>query len=140
MSLLLQIEDDTGYQELVSRLLDGHFVIEKASTVREGLSKISSKHYDAILLDPGLPDSDQHETYLRIKSAKPDSAIVILTGNEDEEFARKQIRDCASGVLIKGKNDLDPLAFASQIMRAICTHQVCRTIDVATGKGNATCG
>lgn len=140
MSLLLQIEDDADYRELVSRKLEDQFFVEAASTVREGLEKLNVKHYDAILLDPGLPDSNQHETYLRIKGAKPDSAIIILTGNDDESFARKQIQDCASGVLVKGKNDLDPLAFASQITRAICTHRICRTLDVASGKGAASCG
>lgn len=133
MSLLLQIEDDPAYQELVSRRLEGRFIIEVASSLHEGLAKIKDGKYDAILLDPGLPDSSQHETFRRVKESKPDAAIVILTGNNDEDFVRRQIQDCASGVLVKGKNDIEPLAFAAQIKRAIYTHRVCRGLDSATG-------
>lgn len=132
MSRVLHIEDDPAYRDLVTHRLQEFFVVDCAASIAEAEDKIRSGNYSAILLDPGLPDSDKNTAFQKIKRANPNAAIVILTGYDDEEWTRRQIRECASGVLVKGRNDREPATFASAILRAICTYRACYGLELAT--------
>lgn len=133
---LLHIEDEKTYQEMVSRRLKDYFTIDHADSMADGIKKARLTKYDAILLDPGLHDTDRDNAIKVLKEIVSDPAIVILSGFDDEAWTREQIKNCASGVLLKGRDDLQPLPFASQITRAICTHRAWTAIDLARRIGD----
>jgi DNA-binding NarL/FixJ family response regulator len=88
-------------------------------------------NYDGIILDPGLIDANREVALTRLKHAVTGVAIIILTGYDDEAWTRRQIANNASGVMVKGRDDQEALAFASQILRAISVHRACQAIDAA---------
>ena len=110
MNILL-VEDNPGDARLVKEMPDGtvqniaHFRI--ASSLKE--AREVSEHaapVTTVLLDLNLPDSEGIDTLIAIREAFPDSAIVVLTGFENEEMTLRSLREGAQSYL--SKNDLSP--------------------------------
>ena len=54
-----------------------------------------AKHFDVVLLDLGLPDSQGLDTLRTLRQANPQMAIVVMTGRDDEELALKALQEGA---------------------------------------------
>jgi DNA-binding NtrC family response regulator len=68
----------------------------------DAFAQTSSNQFHALLLDLSLPDSQGLETVARAQKEAPHLAIVVLTGNEDEETALEAVRMGAQDYLFKG--------------------------------------
>jgi DNA-binding response OmpR family regulator len=79
--MVLPIEDSPEYAELVRRWLapqDGtEFVLTWADSPIGGLDHLKKGGVDAILLDPGLPDSRGLGTFNATRMHPPDIPIII---------------------------------------------------------------
>jgi PAS domain S-box-containing protein len=62
---------------------------------------------DVALLDLGLPDSQGLRTFSALKDAAPNLAIVVLSGNGDQELATAAVQSGAQDYLIKGQFGTD---------------------------------
>jgi signal transduction histidine kinase len=60
--------------------------------------------YDVVLLDLNLPDSKGIETIEKVCAANSHTAVVVLTGLDDEEIGIATIQKGASEYLVKGKH------------------------------------
>lgn len=110
MNILL-VEDNPGDVRLVSEMLGettqniAQFCtvgsLQEAKEVSVDRASVTN-----ILLDLGLPDSEGINTLIAIRDAFPNSAIVVLTGFEDEELTLLALREGAQSYL--SKNDLTP--------------------------------
>jgi hypothetical protein len=105
---ILMVDDDPGACRLVELILDEapnpiEFCIESVNTLADGLSALSKRSFDLILLDLGLPDSDGLETVERVYQSFPHIPIVVLTGLADEEAGIQAIKKGAGDYLVKGK-------------------------------------
>jgi signal transduction histidine kinase len=60
---------------------------------------------DVVLLDLGLPDSQEVAAIRRIRAAAPDVPLVVLTGTDDDELAATSLRQGAQDYLVKGQID-----------------------------------
>jgi PAS domain S-box-containing protein len=101
---VLLVEDDNAYAALVTaglRSPDDHIVLTRAATLGAALASIATVSFDAILLDPGLPDSDGLPTVRRIHAAAPRTALVVLTSNPDDRLAIATVQHGAEDYLVK---------------------------------------
>lgn len=85
---LLVVDDDADICTLLTRFLakQGYRVdsAQRGSTAKELLGK---SHYDLVLCDHRLPDTDSVEMLQYIKSVSRDTAVIIITGYSDVRTA-----------------------------------------------------
>ena len=110
---VLLIEDDEAYSALVRTLLEGSearvsrtgFALTSVSRLKEGLTRLSERPVDVVLLDLGLPDSTGLQTLETVRQQAHDLAIVVLTGAADERMALEALHRGAQDYLIKTATD-----------------------------------
>ena len=112
---LLLIEDSSPDSELVSALLEDelpHARIDVASTLEDALARLNENRYDATLADLSLPDADGLAVVRAVRSAHPDTALLVLTGRSDGELDLWALAEGAQDYLVKGRDDGPRLATA----------------------------
>jgi DNA-binding response OmpR family regulator len=89
---ILVVEDDTKMAELIRRGLsaNGHSV-DLAHDGIQGLAKAQTSPFDAIILDVMLPGLDGLSVARRLRSERPEIAVLMLT-------ARDSVRDIVRGL------------------------------------------
>jgi len=109
---ILLIEDDPGDAELVDGLLQQNpaprFRVQRDDRLAAGLERNSNQHYDAMLLDLGLPDSQGLETVEIAAGRCQDTPILVLTGGDEEELGANAMQ--------LGADDFIPKTSLSRIM------------------------
>lgn len=106
-STILLIEDDPVYTRLVKgsfeKADEGPQLVLVAGSLAEGRALLASvPSIDVILLDLGLPDSHGIETFLAVRNSAPDAAVIVLTGLDDREMARRCVHEGALDYIVKG--------------------------------------
>jgi DNA-binding response OmpR family regulator len=81
---ILLVDDDQPLRQALAEQLTGDFAPVEAGTGSEGLAAASGGHFDAILLDVGLPDMDGREVCRQLRAAGVTSPIIMLTGAAGE--------------------------------------------------------
>lgn len=109
---LLVIEDNPGDLRLITEQLqigasEGQgntekLIIFEAENLSDGLRQVKNCQFATILLDPGLPDSQGIETFLAVKDAAPDTAVVIISGLDDDVLAKECVQKGAQDYVVKG--------------------------------------
>ena len=85
---ILIIDDDLDMCSLLSRFLSKKgFEPEVALNGSKGLARFNEEHFDIVLCDFRLGDKDGKEVLLKIKEAKPDTIVIIITGYSDIKTA-----------------------------------------------------
>lgn len=104
---ILCIEDDHFISELYVRALehDG-FVVETANTGPEGLEMASSGNYSVVIIDIMLPDMLGTDIFPRIKTAAPESKLVIATNLDLEDEKRESLESQVDAFVVKA--DITP--------------------------------
>ncbi|MCX6622712.1 MAG: response regulator [Acidobacteria bacterium] len=80
------------------------------STARRGVPTPSSSSYDALLLDPQLPDCEGLLCLNRIRKVAPDLPVVVLVGKGEQRLGMTFVREGAQDFLLKDEIDCGPLA------------------------------
>ncbi len=76
---------------------------EHAGTLAGAVKHLTASPFDVILCDLGLPDASRLEAAERLRAAAPLSALVIMSGLDDEEVACDALRHGAHDYLVKGE-------------------------------------
>lgn len=122
---ILLVEDNPGDARLIREILHGsareHLIITPVALLRDGLQHAENSPCDAILLDLSLPDSHGLDTLVRMRDHAPDTAIIVLTGTEDEDLGIQALQMGAQDYLPKG--DLDGKLLRRSIHYAIERHR-----------------
>ncbi len=86
---VLIVDDDADLRESLTEQFHLHeeFTPEPAETGSAGLSAAKAKHYDAIILDVGLPDMDGREVCRLMRRNNVTCPIVMLTAAESDADA-----------------------------------------------------
>jgi serine phosphatase RsbU (regulator of sigma subunit) len=111
---LLLIEDDPGDALLVKEFLADAALpatLTWARTLEEAEAELSRGH-ECVLLDLGLPDAQGLAGVERVLMAAVTSAVVVLTGLDDERTGVAAVRDGAQDYLVKSKLDSELLVRA----------------------------
>jgi DNA-binding response OmpR family regulator len=110
---ILLIEDEARIIELVSRALAREgFVVDAFSTCADGHEALSDIHYDAAILDLGLPDGDGLALLAAIRSCGNRLPILVLTAKDTVEDRVNGLDTGADDYLVK------PFAMSELIARA----------------------
>jgi DNA-binding NtrC family response regulator len=116
---ILVVDDDTDYRNMISEYLtriQGYEVLPAASG-EEALKILPSCQPQLVLLDLTMPGIGGIETLLRIKALQPDLCVIMVTGTEDLNIARKALLVGAADYLVK-PFDLDYLDSVLKIYMA----------------------
>ncbi len=103
---VLLIEDNLGDVRLVKEFLQETesmtgISLSLASSLSEAITYLEAQQYDAILLDLSLPDSSGLNSLEKIQNLFPKTAIVIMSGLEDEAVALRAVHAGAQDYLVK---------------------------------------
>lgn len=102
---VLLIEDDPISVHLTSKLLEHYKIdLEVAYSGRRALACLTGFHYDLVLMDINLPDSNGLYLLNQITHTEGENMktpIVMLTGNKNKNTVQKAIATGAKGYLIK---------------------------------------
>jgi serine phosphatase RsbU (regulator of sigma subunit) len=105
---VLLVEDDDGDALIVTELLadeDAALELERASTQAEAETVLAAGGVACVLLDLGLPDATGLGALERLRDAQAGAAIVVLTGDGDEERGTAAVGAGAEDYLVKGQVD-----------------------------------
>lgn len=94
-----------------------------------GIRRLREEDCSLVLLDLSLPDGQGLDTLRRLRDARPDRPVVVLTGMDDEETALEAVRAGAQDYLVKGRFADDTLRRA--IRYAVERHRLKQRLDAA---------
>jgi len=111
---VLMIEDNPPDAVFIEEMLAEEKIIKFEiiweNNLAKGLKRLSEGGFDVILLDLMLPDSiGGFYTFSKIQDEAQHIPIIVMTGFNDESFAKSMIQIGAHGYLIKGKVDSNQL-------------------------------
>ena len=104
---LLAVEDDPSLsfvlEEALEHTREAEIDATMASSLAEALRELKRGGFELVLLDLSLPDSDGIQTLSRVREKQPDVPIIVLTGNDDPELARRIVELGVDDYLLKGE-------------------------------------
>ena len=112
---VLLIEDNEGDAEFIrSRLVESNSDLQLtcANRLATGLAALAIDPPAVVLLDLNLPDSRGAETLNNVLKKAPGVPVVILSAQEDQEFAAKAVHQGVQEYLVKGAFDVKQLEHA----------------------------
>jgi PAS domain S-box-containing protein len=89
----------------------------EVQSLSQALEHLRDETYDVILMDLGLPDSHGLNAIIQTREQAPETAIVVLTGLEDEALALEALRQGAQDYL--AKTQIDPQLLMRSMRYAI---------------------
>jgi DNA-binding NarL/FixJ family response regulator len=101
---VLLVDDQEFYRSAIRAYLDrvpDVTVVAEAADGRTGIRLAAELEPDVVLMDVSLPDLDGIEATRRIKQHRPATAVVALSGLDDEVTRTASRHAGASGVLDK---------------------------------------
>ncbi len=101
-SLILIIDDDKSILRIFARILQkrGHGT-DCAETAQEALGKLQTRAYDLALTDVKLPDMSGIDLLAIMNEARPDMAIIAITGFPSSEEEANALDRGAAAYLVK---------------------------------------
>jgi diguanylate cyclase (GGDEF)-like protein/PAS domain S-box-containing protein len=109
IKMLLLVEDNHGdvrlLREMINEQGDRDTEFTHVETMTEAGKHLAEWKFDVILLDLGLPDAVGLDAVRKAHAAAPHTALVVLTGLDDESLAAQALQEGAQDYLIKGQID-----------------------------------
>lgn len=134
---ILLVEDEIIYSKMILfqlskiQLLDCNVSVNHVASITEMRELGEFLVPDIILLDLGMPESSGIETFDTVRAHFHESAIIILSGTDDDELAAKLVRNGAQDYLVK--TDVEP-----RILRKTIEHTLERMVFHQTSKELST--
>ena len=104
---ILLVEDNPGDARSILEMLNEndnpHYDIFQTSRLDDGIKILVKDHFDLILLDLCLHDSEGMDTFNIMKYNAPDLPIIVLTGLKEDIFAVSAVGRGAQDYLVKDK-------------------------------------
>lgn len=102
---VLIVEDERAYAHLLRGWLmrdeRRRYDICWVGSLREAITQMESKPFDAVMLDLGLPDSQGPVTVDRVREVAPDIPLVVLSASSDENTVYESLQRGAQEYLVK---------------------------------------
>jgi len=110
MKRILIIDDHsivrTGIKLIIKRNYPGAEIIE-AHNEKTAIVKVNLQEFDMILMDLNMPESDPTSIIYYIKNKYPQTAIAILSMNEETVFAKRFFKLGIKGYINKSQSDTE---------------------------------
>jgi len=143
MKLLLiedNVDDVAFLGASLRRQRAGDVEIVHARTMGEARERLGERSFDVVLLDLHLPDASGLECVDAIKALDERVAIVVLSGQDDEEFAVSILNKGVQDYLVKwegqGRTILRSIRYAIERKRAELRLNYLAQFDPLTKAGN----
>lgn len=117
MRVLVVEDDPTTAKSIELMLTHANLNVYTTDLGEDGLDLAKLYEYDLILLDLGLPDMNGHEVLRRLRRARVDTPILILSGADDTESKIKGFGFGADDYLTKPFHREELLARIHAIIR-----------------------
>jgi two-component system response regulator FlrC len=98
---LLIIDDEAQIRRLLCDLFCGVYDCSEASSAEEALTALSEQTFDLVLSDIDMGRMSGLELVPRIHALSPDTVVVMISGNQDIEFAIRAMRAGAFDYITK---------------------------------------
>src|SRR5689334_3653516 len=99
---VLIIDDEAAIRESLQTLLEFEgYEVETAANGAQGLSKVSDRPFDLVLLDLALPDRNGLELLPEIRSIDPQISVIMITAYGTVEDAVRAMQSGAANFLQK---------------------------------------
>jgi DNA-binding NarL/FixJ family response regulator len=118
---ILLVDDFEPWRVAASRILSATpdcQIVGEASDGVEAIEQAGALHPDIVLLDIGMPLLNGLEAAKTIRRASPESKIIFLTGQDDEELRSAALATGAVAYLVKSKTTQLSLEAAIRRTRA----------------------
>lgn len=105
--LTIMIVDDNDMMRTLLRGIvrsGGHEVIGEASNGTTAVEMAERLKPDVVCLDVIMPGKDGLEALTEIKANRPETTVVMITGNADPDTVQESIMNGASGFIVKPFN------------------------------------
>jgi diguanylate cyclase (GGDEF)-like protein len=89
---VLVIDDEEQIRNLLIDLLGNAYQCSDAGSAEEALAALSKDTFDLVISDIDMGGMSGLELVPRVHSLSPDTVVVMLSGNQDIEFAIKALR------------------------------------------------
>src|SRR5918993_4108954 len=114
------VDDQRLFTKGLSGLVDmlpGVEVVGVAFDGQEGVALCRKEEPDVVLMDISMPKMDGISATREIRDLLPQTAIIILTAHEDDEYVFRGIKAGAQGYLLKDA-ELEDLSLAIRTVHA----------------------
>jgi CheY-like chemotaxis protein len=105
----LLIEDNSGDAYLIEEYLEEFanfsYEVKNVGTLNEALDILKKQHFDLILSDLTLPDSDGINTFFRVHNQDSRIPVILLTELDDEAIGSYAVKKGAKDFLVKGQTE-----------------------------------
>jgi two-component system response regulator NreC len=105
-------DDHTIVRNALRALLEageGVEVVAEAADIEETVRKVRAYKPNVLVLDLSMPGGSSLGSIPDMRSASPDTAIVVLTMEDEPRFAREALRAGAAGFVLKEAADTELL-------------------------------
>src|ERR1035441_464810 len=92
-------------------------VVAEAGDADAALQAVESSHPDVVIMDVRLPGRSGIEACREIRSAFPDTKVLMLTAHSDDEALFSSIMAGAAGFVLKQARGSDPVGAIRQVAR-----------------------
>jgi DNA-binding NtrC family response regulator len=121
--ILVVDDEDIVIRSCFRILKGGGYELDSSPDGLDALKKVSENEYDLLILDIKMPKMDGMEVLQRVKEARPDIDVIMITGLHEIETAVKAMKMGALDYLPK---PFDPVEFAMVVERAFERRQLMR--------------
>jgi DNA-binding NtrC family response regulator len=98
---ILLVDDEEIVLRSCQRILGGAYDVDTARDGLEALGKVNERPYDVLILDIKMPKMDGIEVLRRVKEARPDIEVIMVTGLHEIGTAVKAMKLGAQDYLPK---------------------------------------
>ena len=89
---LLIIDDEKQIRDLLVDLLGSFYDCSDAGSAEEALTALSKQTFDLVISDIDMGGMSGLELVPRVHALSPDTVVVMISGNQDLEFAIRALR------------------------------------------------
>ena len=124
MSRVLIVEDNLNDFELIRHIVAGKYEIAWVPTLTRAVEYLCQHCVDAVILDPGLPDSDSPSNSINaIEKHRGNAAVVVLSGS----CAPEHLSPTLDGWIVKGSCMAKGVLY--QLQRGIASSRKCSKVE-----------
>ena len=106
---ILLVEDNPGdcrlLRELLGELTTARFDLAQVDRLSAAIERLQGESFHIILTDLSLPDSQGLEAFRALHAGAPATAVIVLSGVDDETVATNAVREGAQDYLVKSRLD-----------------------------------
>ncbi|WP_435181947.1 PAS domain S-box protein [Halorussus sp. AFM4] len=128
---LLHVDDEPDFVELTATYLeraDEQFSVETATSVGEGLTRLTEADFDCIVSDYDMAERDGIEFLDAVRENYPDLPFVLFTGKGSEEIASEAISAGVTDYLQKTPGTEQYTLLANRIENAVAQYRAQREV------------